>query len=485
MKYLLAIDEGTTALTVMLFDENLNVVSTSSQEITQFYPFKGWVEHDADEIYKKVIGCIKECLDKAGLKGNDVSAIGITNQRETVVPWDLKSGEPFSKAIVWQCRRTAEMCEKLKKRGYEKEVRKRTGLLIDPYFSATKIKWLLDNGLREKRNVAFGTIDSWLLYKLTGGEVFGTDVSNASRTMLFNIHKVRWDDELLKIFRVKREMLPDVLTSAGVLGKTKGAGVLPDGVPISGMAGDQQSALFGQCCYSVGDSKCTYGTGAFLLVNTGKKPINSKNRLLTTIGWDIGEGPYYALEGSCFIAGAVVQWLRDALGVISSSSEVEELANKVAHSGGVIFVPAFVGLGAPHWKSDAKGIIWGITRDTTAGHIARAGLEGIAFQVADLLEAMEKDTGKRVKAIKVDGGASKNNLLMQFQADITGRTIIRPRVKETTAMGAVMLAGIGVGMFNLNELSKKWSIERRFLPSFSPSERKKRKEQWRSVVKKA
>lgn len=485
MKYLLAIDEGTTALTVMLFDTNLRVVSTASREIAQYYPEKGWVEHDPDEIYRKVLECIGECLGKAGVKGSDVEGLGITNQRETVVSWDLKNGTPFGRAIVWQCRRTADMCEKLKRRGLEREIRKRTGLLIDPYFSATKIKWLLDKNLRGKKNVAFGTVDSWLLYKLTGGEVFATDVSNASRTMLFNIHKVKWDDELLKLFGVKREMLPDVFPSAWIFGKTKGVGVLPDGIPISGIAGDQQSALFGQCCYSVGDSKCTYGTGAFLLVNTGKKLVSSKNRLLTTIAWDTGDGVYYALEGSCFIAGAVVQWLRDGLGLIKSSSEVEKLAESVCDSGGVVFVPAFVGLGAPYWRSDARGIIWGITRDTNAGHIARAALEGIAFQVAELLFAIEKDINVRVKSIKVDGGASSNNLLMQFQADITGKKIIRPLVKETTAMGAVMLAGVGIGMFKVDELSKVWTPEREFYPSMRESERKKRIEQWRRVVTKA
>lgn len=484
MDYLVGIDEGTTATTVMLLSSSLEVIEKVSIEIRQFYPNKGWVEHDPEEIYEKTMSAVGQVIEKSGIEKGKIAGIGITNQRETVVAWDKKSGKPYGRAIVWQCRRTEKMCEKLKKMGFEKSIKEKTGLVIDPYFSATKIAWLLKNGVPSKEGVAFGTIDSYLLFKLTGGMVHGTDVSNASRTMLFNIKSLEWDDDLLKLFGVKKRCLPEVFPSVGIFGKTRNASPLPDGVPISGIAGDQQCALFGQCCFKEGDSKSTYGTGAFLLMNTGKKPVKSRYRLLTTIAWKIGEDTFYALEGSCFIAGAVVQWIRDGLGIISSSSEVEKIAGQA--SGGVVFVPAFVGLGAPYWRSSARGIIWGITRDTTKGHIVRAALEGIGFQVAELLESMEKDLGKKTKAIKVDGGASVNNLLMQFQADITGKRVIRPKVLETTALGAGMLAGLGVGMFSATEdLSKVWVFEREFLPLMKERERKKRLAIWKEVVKKA
>jgi len=484
MGYILAIDEGTTATTVLLLSSSLEVIEKASEEITQFYPEKGWVEHDPEEIYDKTMKAVETVIEKSRIEKEKIECIGITNQRETVVAWNRKTGKPYGKAIVWQCRRTEKMCESLKKRGLEKLIMDKTGLVIDPYFSATKIAWLLKNGVSSKEDVAFGTIDSWLLFKLTGGTVHGTDVSNASRTMLFNIKSLKWDDDLLKLFGIKKSSLPEVFPSAGILGKTKNAHPLPDGIPISGIAGDQQAALFGQCCFKEGDSKCTYGTGAFLLMNTGRKPVKSKHRLLTTVAWKIKENVTYALEGSSFIAGAVVQWLRDGLKIISSSSEIEKVAGET--SGGVIFVPAFVGLGAPHWRSSARGVIWGITRDTTREHIARAALEGIAFQVAELLESMEKDLGKKTKTMKVDGGASVNNVLMQFQADITGKRIIRPKVLETTALGAGMLAGLGIGVFSsLDALANAWVFEREFIPGMGEKERKKRLALWKEVVKKA
>jgi len=484
MGYILAIDEGTTATTVLLLSSALEVIEKASEEITQFYPEKGWVEHDPEEIYAKTMKAVETVIEKSGIEKGKIECIGITNQRETVVAWDRKTGKPYGRAIVWQCRRTEKMCENLKKRGLEKFIAERTGLVIDPYFSATKISWLLKNGISSGEDVAFGTIDSWLLFKLTGGTVHGTDVSNASRTMLFNIKSLKWDDDLLKIFGIKKNSLLEVFPSAGIFGKTKNAYPLPDGIPISGIAGDQQAALFGQCCFKEGDSKCTYGTGAFLLMNTGKKVVRSKHRLLTTVAWQIGKDVNYALEGSSFIAGAVVQWLRDGLKIISSSSEIEKIAGET--SGGVIFVPAFVGLGAPHWRSSARGVIWGITRDTTRGHIARAALEGIAFQVAELLESMEKDLGKKTKSMKVDGGASVNNILMQFQADITGKRIIRPRVLETTALGAGMLAGLGARVFSsLKDLENAWVFESEFTPRMRENERKKRLDLWKEVVKKA
>jgi len=484
MGYILAIDEGTTATTVLLLSSSLEVIEKASEEITQFYPEKGWVEHDPEEIYAKTMKAVERVIEKSGIEKEKIECIGITNQRETVVAWNRKTGKPYGRAIVWQCRRTEKMCETLKKRGLEKFISERTGLVIDPYFSATKIAWLLKNRISTREDVAFGTIDSWLLFKLTGGTVHGTDVSNASRTMLFNIKSLKWDDDLLKIFGIKKDSLPEVFPSAGIYGKTKGAHPLPEGIPISGIAGDQQAALFGQCCFKEGDSKCTYGTGAFLLMNTGKKAVRSKHRLLTTIAWRIENNTTYALEGSSFIAGAVVQWLRDGLKIISSSSEIEKVAGET--SGGVIFVPAFVGLGAPHWRSSARGVIWGITRDTTREHIARAALEGIAFQVAELLESMEKDLGKKTKSMKVDGGASVNNILMQFQADITGKRIIRPKVLETTALGAGMLAGLGCGIFSsLEDLSRVWVFEREFLPEMTKKEREKRLALWKEVVKKA
>ncbi len=483
MEYILAIDEGTTATTVILISSSLEVIEKVSLEISQFYPNKGWVEHDPEEIYEKTMNAVRLAIEKSKIDPGKIASIGITNQRETVVAWDRKTGKPHGKAIVWQCRRTEKICERLKKRGLEKTITEKTGLVIDPYFSATKIAWLLKNGIPSK-DLAFGTIDSWLLFKLTGGEVHGTDVSNASRTMLFNIKSLKWDEDLLKLLRIKREFLPEVFPSSGIFGKTKNASPLPDGIPISGIAGDQQAALFGQCCFKEGDSKCTYGTGAFLLMNTGKKPVKSKHRLLTTIAWKIKENVTYALEGSSFIAGAVVQWLRDGLRIINSSSEIEKVAGET--SGGVVFVPAFVGLGAPHWRSSARGIIWGITRDTTREHIARAALEGIAFQVQELLESMEKDLGKKTKVMKVDGGASVNNILMQFQADITGKKIVRPKILETTALGAGMLAGLGVRIFSsLEELTKVWVFEREFIPSMNEKERKERLMLWKEVVKKA
>ena len=467
-KYILALDQGTSSSRAIIFNHDGANVAQAQTEFPQHFPSPGRVEHDPMDIWASQYSVLTEVLTKMGLGGADVAAIGITNQRETTIVWDAASGRPVYNAIVWQDRRTSEFCDSLKARGLEPLVQHKTGLLIDAYFSASKIKWILDNveGARsraERGELRFGTVDSWLVWNLTGGKVHVTDVSNASRTMLFNIHSLCWDDELLALFDIPKSMMPQVKSSSEIYGY---ASILGSSVPIAGIAGDQQAALFGQMCTEEGMIKNTYGTGCFLLMNTGSKAVVSENRLLTTIAWKIGDRVNYALEGSVFVAGSVVQWLRDSLGIIKSSAEVESLAASVPDSGGVYFVPALTGLGAPYWDQYACASITGITRGTTAAHIARAALEGIAFQVMDIVSAMEKDAGIRLAKLKVDGGASRNNLLMQFQADILGVEVIRPMVTETTALGAACLAGLAVGFWeNLDEIRAHWQVERTFVPA--------------------
>ena len=467
-KYILALDQGTSSSRAIVFDHQGQIRSTAQMEFTQYFPQPGWVEHNPMEIWSSEAGVIAEAITKMGINGLDIAAIGITNQRETTIVWDAETGEPVYNAIVWQDRRTAAFCETLAP--LAEKIRQKTGLIIDAYFSGTKIRWILDNvpGAREKAEAGklrFGTVDSWLVWQLTRGEVHVTDVTNASRTLLFNIHTLEWDQELLDLLQVPRSMMPAVKSSSEVYGHTKTT-LFAHEVPIGGIAGDQQAALFGQMCTEPGAVKNTYGTGCFLLMNTGTEPILSQNRLLTTIAWKIGDTVNYALEGSIFVGGSVVQWLRDGLGIIRSSSEIEALAASVPDNGGVFFVPALTGLGAPWWDSGARGLLCGITRGTTAAHIARAALEGIAFQTTDIVKAMEADAGVRLTELKVDGGASRNNLMMQFQADVLDTGVIRPEVTETTALGAAYLAGLAVGFWSsLEEVKSQWKAERRFTPS--------------------
>ena len=474
MKYILALDQGTTSSRAILFNHDGGIVATAQKEFRQIFPKPGWVEHDAQEIWATQAGVASEVLHKARAKAADVAAIGITNQRETTVVWDRKTGKPICNAIVWQDRRTASICDKLRAQKLDKIIQRKTGLVVDAYFSATKVQWILQNvkgaKVRAARGeLAFGTIDSWLLWNLTGGKVHATDVSNASRTMFYDIRKGTWDDELLKIFGVPRSMLPEVRDSSGEFGATT---LLGGSIPIAGIAGDQQSALFGQICTKPGMVKNTYGTGCFMLMNTGTKPINSKNKLLTTVAWRINGRTEYALEGSVFIAGAAIQWLRDGLGIIRQSAEVEALAASVPDTGGVYLVPAFAGLGAPHWDAYARGTLVGMTRGTTAAHIARAALEGIALQVMDILKAMEADAGIKLKELRVDGGASVNNLLMQLQCDLLGVPVVRPKVNETTALGAACLAGLAVGYWkNLADIAKHWQVDRKFKPAMKAAAR--------------
>ena len=469
-KYILALDQGTSSSRAIVFDHDGNICSTAQQEFTQYFPQPGWVEHDPMEIWASEAAVIAEAISKIGINGLDIAAIGITNQRETTIVWDAETGNPICKAIVWQDRRTSAFCDSLKDRGLVDTIREKTGLIIDAYFSGTKIKWILDNvpGAREKADAGklrFGTVDSWLVWQLTRGEVHVTDVSNASRTMLFNINTLEWDQELLDLLGIPRSMMPSVRSSSEIYGYTKTT-IFAHEVPIAGIAGDQQAALFGQMCTEPGAVKNTYGTGCFLLMNTGEKPILSRNNLLTTVAWKIGNKVNYALEGSIFVGGSVVQWLRDGLGIIRSSSEIEELASTVPDNGGVYFVPALTGMGAPYWDQYAHGVICGITRGSTAAHIARAALEGIAFQTMDIVRAMEKDAGVKLAELKVDGGASRNNLMMQFQANILDTSVIRPQVTETTAMGACYLAGLAVGYWSsLEEIKAQWQVERKFTPS--------------------
>ena len=474
MKYILALDQGTTSSRAILFNHDGGIVATAQKEFRQIFPKPGWVEHDAQEIWATQAGVASEVLHKARAKAADVAAIGITNQRETTVVWDRKTGKPICNAIVWQDRRTASICDKLRAQKLDKLIQRKTGLVVDAYFSATKVQWILQNvegakARAAKGELAFGTIDSWLLWNLTGGKVHATDVSNASRTMLYDIRKGTWDDELLKVFGVPRSMLPEVRDSSGEFGTTS---VLGGSIPIAGIAGDQQSALFGQICTKPGMVKNTYGTGCFMLMNTGTKPINSKNKLLTTVAWRINGRTEYALEGSVFIAGAAIQWLRDGLGIIRKSADVEALAASVPGTGGVYLVPAFAGLGAPHWDAYARGTLVGMTRGTTAAHVARAALEGIALQVMDILKAMEADAGIKLKELRVDGGASVNNLLMQLQCDLLGVPVVRPKVNETTALGAACLAGLAVGYWkNLADIAKHWQVDHKFKPAMKAAAR--------------
>ena len=467
---ILALDQGTSSSRAIVFDREGNVRSTAQMEFTQYFPEPGWVEHDPMEIWSSEAAVIAEAISKIGIGGLDIAAIGITNQRETTIVWDAETGRPVYNAIVWQDRRTSAFCDSLKEQGLVDRIREKTGLIIDAYFSGTKVRWILDNvpGAREKAGAGrlrFGTVDSWLVWQLTRGTVHVTDVSNASRTMLFNINTLEWDQELLDLLQIPASMMPEVRSSSEVYGHTKTT-IFAHEVPIAGIAGDQQAALFGQMCTTPGSVKNTYGTGCFLLMNTGEKPILSKNNLLTTVAWKIGDTVDYALEGSIFVGGSVVQWLRDGLGIIRSSSEVEALAASVEDNGGVYFVPALTGMGAPYWDQYAHGTICGITRGTTAAHIARAALEGIAFQTMDIVGAMEKDAGVRLSELKVDGGASRNNLMMQFQADVLGTSVIRPLVTETTALGAAYLAGLAVGYWSSpDEIKRQWQAGRTFTPS--------------------
>jgi len=488
MKYLLALDQGTTSSRALVIDESGKVVAVAQKEFTQIFPQPGWVEHDPNEIWASQIGVAADALGRAGISAKDVSAIGITNQRETAVVWDRKTGEPIHNAIVWQDRRTAPICDKMKADGLESMITQKSGLVIDAYFSGTKVQWLLDNvpGARDRANrgeLAFGTIDSWLIWKLTDGKVHVTDQSNASRTMLLNIYTRSWDDELLKALNVPRSMLPEVKGSSEVYGESTG---ILAGVPIAGIAGDQQSALFGQMCTKPGMAKNTYGTGSFMLMNTGTEGVTSKNKLLTTIAWGRAGQTEYALEGSVFITGAVVQWLRDGLKIIRTAPEVEELAASVPDNGGVYFVPGFVGLGAPHWDPYARGTIVGLSRGSTAGHIARAAVEGIAYQVADILLAMTADSGVKLAELRVDGGAAKNDLLMQFQADILGIPVVRPMETETTALGSAYLAALAVGYYkSLDELAAHWAIDRTFEPKMSADQRQKLQSEWNKALGRA
>lgn len=487
--FILAIDQGTTATTALIIDRDLAVRGRASREFPQIYPKPGWVEHDAEAIWATACDVMRGAIEAADVRPTDIAAIGITNQRETTLLWERKTGRPVANAIVWQCRRTADRCDALKQQGLADWIRGKTGLVIDAYFSATKIEWLLDAdpGRRARASeLAAGTIDSYLIYRLTGGKVHATDSTNASRTMLLDLKRGAWDAELVELFRVPTEILPEVRASNGSFGATAGVPGLPDGIPIAGVAGDQQAALFGQVCFERGAAKCTYGTGAFLLMNTGSDPVASKHGLLTTIAWNLGGKLTYALEGSAFVAGAAVQWLRDGLGIIDASVEVEALAASVPDAGGVVFVPALTGLGAPHWRQDARGSITGITRGTRAGHIARATLDGIAFQIADVLHAMEADLGAPLRTLRVDGGAAANNLLMQIQADLLGVEIVRPALVETTALGAALLAGLSVGLWrDTRDVARAWREERRFRPAIERRVAAAALERWRDAVAKA
>jgi glycerol kinase len=485
LRYVLALDQGTTSSRAILFDGEGTVRAIAQREFDQIFPQPGWVEHDPEQIVASQIAVAVEALALAQARPSDVAAIGMTNQRETAIVWDRNNGRPICNAIVWQDRRTAGYCENLKANGHEGLIQQRTGLLIDSYFSASKIAWILDNVPDARRRaelgeLAFGTVDSWLLWRLTAGRVHATDASNASRTMLFDIHTGSWDHELLVLFQIPASMMPEVRSSSGVLGEASIDGL--KGIPIAGIAGDQQAALFGQRCNRPGLTKNTYGTGCFMLQNTGTRAVASTNRLVTTVAWKIGGATDYALEGSVFVAGAVVQWLRDGLGLIRQSGEVEVLAQSVPDNGGVYFVPAFVGLGAPHWDPYARGAILGLTRGSTAGHIARAALESIAYQVADLLDAMNRDSGHLIDELRADGGAAANDGLMQFQSDLLGIPVIRPAMAETTALGAAYLAGLGVGFWKSNDELAMTANQRRFEPHLPPSQAAALRERWREAV---
>ncbi|MDO6356011.1 glycerol kinase GlpK [Caloramator sp. CAR-1] len=489
-KYILALDQGTTSSRAIVFDKEGNIVSIAQKEFTQIYPRAGWVEHDPIEIWATQIGVANEAMAKAGLTSGDIAAIGITNQRETTVVWDKITGKPIYNAIVWQCRRTSGICDDLKDRGYADLIMEKTGLVLDAYFSGTKIKWILDNveGAREKAEkgeLLFGTIDTWLIWNLTGGRVHVTDYSNASRTLLYNIYELKWDDEILEILNIQKSMLPEVKESSCIYGYTA-TDVIGGEIPISGIAGDQQAALFGQGCFEKGMAKNTYGTGCFMLMNTGEKPVKSKKGLLTTIAWGVDGKVEYALEGSIFMAGAVVQWLRDELRMIRTAADSEEYATAVEDSNGVYLVPAFVGMGAPYWDMYARGTIVGLTRGAKKEHIIRAALESIAYQTMDVLKAMEEDSKVNLQQLRVDGGASANNFLMQFQADILNVDVYRPKVIETTALGAAYLAGLAVGFWrDKEEIINNWSVDKKFKPNMEDEKREKLIKGWHRAVRRA
>ena len=489
-KYLLALDQGTTSSRCIVFDQNGNLCSKAQREFRQIFPEDGWVEHDASEIWASQMSVAVEAMLKIGISAKDVAGIGITNQRETVVVWDKNTGMPIYNAIVWQCRRTAAYCDELRAQGYSDEIRARTGLLIDSYFSATKLKWILDHveGARaraERGELLFGTIDTWLLYRLTDGAVHATDPSNASRTMLFNIHTMQWDEDLLRMFNIPLCMMPRIMPSSGIFGYTK-TELFGASIPVAGIAGDQQAALFGQCCFESGDVKNTYGTGGFLLMNTGDRAIASDKGLLTSVGWQIGDRVNYVLEGSVFVCGAAIQWLRDGLGLFRHAAESEEMASRVPDTAGVYFVPAFVGLGAPYWDSYARGSIQGLTRAATRDHIVRATLEAMAYQTADVLNLMHRECGSPIQALRVDGGASANNFLLQFQSDILNLPIVRPKCIETTALGAANLAGLAVGFYdNLDGIRKAWKRDKEFFPDMSEMLREEKLNGWHRAVERS
>ncbi len=488
--YLMALDQGTTSSRCILFDRQGTICSQVNREFKQYYPNDGWVEQDPTEIWASQMGVAVEAMLKLGIGPADVAAIGITNQRETVIVWERETGKPIHPAIVWQCRRTAEECAEMKRRGVEPEIHARTGLLADPYFSATKLAWILDHvdGARaraERGELLFGTIDTWLIWHLTAGKVHGTDPSNAARTLLFNIHTMQWDEELLRLFRIPACMLPEVRPSSGMFGVSD-PNLFGKEIPIAGVAGDQQSALFGQCCFDAGDVKNTYGTGGFLLMNTGDRPINSSQGLLTTVGWKIGGETRYVLEGSVFMCGAIVQWLRDGMKLFRHARDTEAMARSVADSAGVYLVPAFVGLGAPYWDAYARGSIQGLTRAVKSEHIVRAALEAMAYQTADVLDAMQKDAPFPIRSVRVDGGASANNFLLEFQADILGLEIMRPMCVETTALGAAFLAGLGVGYYSdTGSIRSDWKPERRFTPAMEPARREALLRGWHRAVERS
>ena len=489
-KYVLALDEGTSSVRCILFDRAGNIMSMSQRGFKQIYPKPGWVEHDATEIWARQIGVAREAMEKIGARAEDIAGIGITDQRETTVVWDKATGHPICNAIVWQCRRTAEYCDSLAAAGWSEKIREKTGLLIDAYFSGTKLRWILDNveGAREraeKGELLFGTIDTWLIWKLTGGKVQVTDYSNASRTMMFNINTLEWDDELLELLNIPKCMLPKPVPSSYVYGETEPS-IFGGPIPVSGAAGDQQCALFGQTCFAPGEVKNTYGTGGFLLMNTGEAPVTSRNGLVTTIAWGLNDKVTYALEGSIFVAGAAIQWLRDEMDFFEHSYQVSELASKVPDTGGVFMVPAFVGLGAPYWDPYARGIITGITRGTNRDHIARAVLESMAYQTCDVLKAMEQDSGISLSALKVDGGASANDMLMQIQADMINRPVVRPLCIETTALGAAYLAGLSTGFWDsIDDIKQNWQIEREFESGISEEDRRAALDGWHHAVRQA
>ena len=487
-KYLMALDQGTTSSRCIIFNKKGEIVSLAQKEFTQYFPQSGWVEHDANEIWASQAGVMTEAMAKCSIEAEEVAAIGITNQRETTIVWDKETGEPIYHAIVWQCRRTADYVEQLKEEGFDRTIKEKTGLIVDPYFSATKIKWILDHveGAREKAEAGqllFGTVDTWLIYKMTKGHVFATDVTNASRTMLYNIHSLCWDEELLDKFGIPASMLPEVRQSSEVYGMTRKS-LLGEPVPIAGVAGDQQAALFGQCCFEAGQSKNTYGTGCFLLMNTGEQAVDSKHGLLTTIAIGRNGKVQYALEGSVFVAGAAIKWLRDELKLIDNAAETEELANSVPDSNGVYVVPAFTGLGAPYWNAYARGAVFGLSRGANRAHFVRATLESLAYQSLDVIRAMEEDAEISVTSLRVDGGASANDFLLQFQSDIMNGEIIRPKVAETTALGAAYLAGLAVGYYqDVDEIQSNWQWDKEFTPQFEAEKRNRLYAGWKDCVK--